>query len=130
MNNLTFGRLFGIKLELHYTFVLLIILVAGLLILFDPGNFVAYFTLLFFLFVSVFIHELFHSLIAISQGTKVKKIMLLPIGGIAMTDKMPEKPMEELKMALAGPLFNLCLAALIASIKNRTVVVLNRVSAT
>jgi Zn-dependent protease len=114
MKNLTLGRIFGISVELHYTFVLLIALVAGLLILFDPINFVAYFSLLFFLFVSVFIHELFHSLVAISQGTTVKKIMLLPIGGIAMTDKMPEKPIEELKMALAGPMFNLVLVAVIA----------------
>ena len=48
MKSLQLGKVYGIGVELHYTFVLLIALMAGLLILFEPANFLAYFSLLFF----------------------------------------------------------------------------------
>jgi Zn-dependent protease len=52
-------------------------------------------------------HELCHSLVAMRFGVKVREITLLPIGGVASMTKMPEKPLQELLMAVSGPLFNL-----------------------
>lgn len=113
MSSVRIGRVMGISLELHSTFIILMVMVVVLLALFDLQNLVPILVLFFFLFVSVFIHELFHSLVAISKGVKVSKILLLPIGGIAFAEDIPEKPMDELLMAIAGPAFNFAVAFLI-----------------
>ncbi|MBS3059015.1 MAG: site-2 protease family protein, partial [Candidatus Diapherotrites archaeon] len=70
MRNFSLGKLFGIRLELHSTFILLIAAITGFLAIFDFPSLVPTLVLLFFLFVSVFIHELFHSIVAISKGIK------------------------------------------------------------
>ena len=114
MRNFSLGKLFGIRLELHSTFILLIAAITGFLAIFDFPSLVPTLVLLFFLFVSVFIHELFHSIVAISKGIKVEKITLLPIGGISLTEEIPEKPLDEFLIAVAGPMFNFIVVVLIA----------------
>ena len=62
------------------------------------------------LFVSVTLHELGHSYVAIKTGFRVRKILLLPIGGAAQLESMPSQPRQELLMAITGPGVSLVLA--------------------
>ncbi|MCX7009134.1 MAG: site-2 protease family protein [Kiritimatiellaeota bacterium] len=62
------------------------------------------------LFVSVALHELGHSFVAIAKGFPVRDIILLPIGGIASLARIPERPRDEFAVAIAGPLVSLTLA--------------------
>ncbi len=103
----------GIEVKVHLTFVLILIWAAyrwsG-----DTGAgwwgalFGVVATLL--LFASVTLHEFGHSLQALKFGVPVKDITLLPMGGLARIEKMPEKPSEELRIAIAGPLVNFTIA--------------------
>ena len=114
MHSLRFGKFMGISLELHSTFIIFILLLAVIVAIFDSANFIATMLLIFLLFLSVFIHELVHSVVAVMKGIRVERIILLPIGGIAMTEEMPEKPWDEFIIAIAGPAFNFAVAFIIA----------------
>lgn len=56
-----------------------------------------------FLFVCVLLHEISHSLVAIRHGIQVKDIYLFIFGGVAMIEQEPKSPLEEFKIAIAGP---------------------------
>lgn len=96
-------EVFGISIRIHFTFLLLPLIFGysyGL-----RGVF-----LIFFVFCCVTFHELCHSLQAKHFGVQVDHIILLPIGGIAGMKSIPEKPSQEFKISIAGPLFNITLA--------------------
>jgi Zn-dependent protease len=65
------------------------------------------------LFVSVLLHELGHSVAAISQGVKVRSITLFMLGGVASVERECSTAMGSLLVAAAGPLVSLALAGLL-----------------
>jgi len=107
------GRLLGIEVRIHLTFLLLLGFIGLAHWLPERSAAAAGSGVLFFslLFVCVLLHELGHALAARQFGIKTKDITLLPIGGVARLERMPEKPLQELWVALAGPLVNVIIAA-------------------
>ena len=111
-NSFKIGRIFGIEVKVHWTFFLLI-LFYGYLGYTGSGGLVAALVtvgLILALFVCVLLHELGHSVVAQRLGIEVPDITLLPIGGVARLKSLPEKPINEVKIAVAGPLVNVVLA--------------------
>jgi Zn-dependent protease/CBS domain-containing protein len=106
------GRAFGIDVKIHWSFFLLLAFF-GYLAFRDSGSLVdALITvgIVVALFFCVLLHEFGHSLVAIRLGSEVQDITLLPIGGLARMKSLPERPIDEVKVAVAGPLVNVVLA--------------------
>ncbi len=112
MRSLKLGKPFGIEIELHSSFVIAGVLLLGGMLLFtltgamQLTETVPVILFIAFLFISVFFHELMHSVVLLDKGFKVEKIILLPIGGISVSEDLPEKPADEFVVSIAGPLFN------------------------
>ena len=96
-------RIAGIQLRIHVTFLLLIVWVA----LGSASS--AVFVLL--LFLCVVLHEFGHAFAAKAYGINTPDITLLPIGGVARLERIPEEPKQELIIAIAGPIVNVIIAA-------------------
>lgn len=107
------ARIRGIDIRVHVLF-LLVLLWAGLQWGWVRGLGLAgaLYGVLFIilLFVCVTLHEIGHSLVARRFGIRVRDITLLPIGGVAHLEGEPRGPIQELWMALAGPLVNIAIA--------------------
>jgi len=104
-------RIVGIQLRIHITFLLLIVWLAL------GSTSAAIFVLL--LFLCVVLHEFGHAIAAKGYGINTPDITLLPIGGVARLERIPEEPKQELVIAAAGPavtaIIALCLFVVIAS---------------
>uniref|UniRef100_A0A832MKH8 Zinc metalloprotease n=1 Tax=Eiseniibacteriota bacterium TaxID=2212470 RepID=A0A832MKH8_UNCEI len=107
------GRIFGIPVELHVTFLLFVawIAIAQGMASGDLGRALATAALMVLVFACVLLHELGHALAARRYGIATRDIILLPIGGVARLERMPEKPQQEIVVALAGPAVNVAIAA-------------------
>jgi Zn-dependent protease len=108
------ARISGIDIRVHATFALVIVL-GSMEFAKVGGTSGALFGALFVcaVFACVTLHELGHGLVAQGFGVQVREIVLLPIGGMARLSREPSKPMHELVIAIAGPLVNVAIAALI-----------------
>lgn len=109
------GTYLGIPLKLHWSIILVTIMIFSIG---QKENFglLEYFvlTLVFVaLFISVTLHEYGHAWMASNFNIKTKDIILSPIGGVARLVYMPKNPWQEFKIALAGPMVNIIIFALI-----------------
>lgn len=107
------GTAFGIPLYLHPTLLLL----PALVLYGETGN--GWFNALMMtvlvgvVFGCVLLHELGHALAARGFGIPTRNITLYPIGGVARLERMSERPIEEMLIAVAGPAVNLVIACLL-----------------
>lgn len=116
-HSLTIGTIAGTKVRLHWTFVVYLawIGIAGLL----AGGASAAFGivgLMAAVFACVLAHEFGHILTARRFGIPTPDVTLLPIGGVARLQRIPERPGQELAVAVAGPLVNLAIAAVLVGV--------------
>ena len=116
------GSFGGTQIRVHVTFVLLLAWIwfaqyqAG-------GTAAAWQGVAFSLavFACVLLHEFGHALAARRYGIRTPDITLLPIGGLARLERMPEQPLQELVIAIAGPLVNVVIAGIIILALGNTV---------
>jgi Zn-dependent protease/CBS domain-containing protein len=105
------GRIAGIDLRVHATFLLLLAwgALAGYQASRTAAGAVGGMVFILALFVSVVLHELGHALTARRFGVPTHDITLLPIGGVARLAHMPREPRQELRIAIAGPMVTLAI---------------------
>src|SRR5690349_17847038 len=95
--SISLGRIAGIRIQLHVTFLMFVAWIAVTRGLFT-GHFAQSFVavaLLLLVFLCVLLHELGHALTARRYGIHTRDITLLPIGGVARLERMPSKPSQE-----------------------------------
>ncbi|MFD0893581.1 site-2 protease family protein [Luteolibacter ambystomatis] len=104
----------GTVVKIHVTFLLLLAAV-GMMYFAKGGAVVAAGALAFTgaLFLCVLLHEFGHIFAARAFGIRTPDVTLLPIGGLARLERIPEKPVQELIVALAGPMVNVVIAGVL-----------------
>jgi Zn-dependent protease/CBS domain-containing protein len=107
------GRFLGIDVYIHLTFLLLLAFIGMAHWMAGADLGAALSGVLFFvgIFFCVLLHEYGHALMARRFGIGTRDITLLPFGGVAQLERMPDKPAQELWVALAGPAVNVVIAA-------------------
>jgi stage IV sporulation protein FB len=116
------GSVAGTKVRIHVTFVLFLAWIFGVSY-FSSGAQAAWNGLLFIvlLFLCVLLHEFGHIFTARAFGVATPDVILLPIGGVARLERIPEKPSEEFLIAIAGPAVNFAIAAILILVGGVTV---------
>jgi len=121
-SSLRLFRIAGIDIGIHYTWILIFILLSWSLAQgFFPQRYPGWDTVTYWitglvaallLFGSVLVHELAHSLVAQARGMTVRSITLFIFGGVSNLEDEPEKPKTEFVMSIVGPLSSLALAGI------------------
>ncbi|MBK8668262.1 MAG: site-2 protease family protein [Saprospiraceae bacterium] len=107
-----------IPVKIHWTFGVLLLFVSytaftnGL----KTWQSIGFIFYVLILFLCVVLHEFGHALMARKFGVITRDIVLSPIGGVARLESIPDRPLHEFFIAIAGPLVNLCIAALLGLI--------------
>lgn len=112
--SLTLGRVYGTAVRLHVTFLVLLAVIGA--VAWAQGGAalgVAAVAFIAAVFGCVLLHEFGHILAARRYGVRTPEVVLLPIGGVARMERMPETPRQEIVVALAGPAVNLVIAAVL-----------------
>src|SRR5208283_2049415 len=114
------GRLFGVDIRIHVTFLFLLGFVwfseSVNMGVSGPGRGLA---LVFIIFGCVVLHELAHAVVAKRNGIAVRSIILLPIGGVTLMEDPGATrldPARDIRVAVAGPLLNLIIAAIAGTV--------------
>jgi Zn-dependent protease/CBS domain-containing protein len=116
MKSLTIGRIQGIDIKLHPSFLLIALWVIyhwGFRQDYGIAGTVYGLVLVLAIFCLVLLHELGHSMMAHEYGLRVRDITLVPFGGVARIEQMPSRPRAEAMISVAGPLVNLAIALLL-----------------
>ncbi|HEY8196930.1 MAG TPA: site-2 protease family protein, partial [Gemmatimonadales bacterium] len=100
----TIGRMAGTEIKVHLTFVLFLAwwTLSGYREG-GPSGAITAALLLLALFACILLHEFGHILMARRFGVRTPDVILLPIGGVARLERIPDEPRQELLIALAGP---------------------------
>ncbi|MFW6196634.1 MAG: site-2 protease family protein [Thermoplasmatota archaeon] len=123
------GKIYGIPIKLHFTLIFIValiawsvgsnvFLIAKMLNIPNPGialgwkSYTLGVVIAVGLFISVFIHEMAHSIVSIKNGFPVKEISLWLFGGVSKIDEMPSDPNLEIKISAVGPLSSLGIGAI------------------
>ena len=118
--SLYLGRYVGIRLMVHWSFVLILVWVGWMG--WQEGGWASCLwaqALILLLFLCVVLHEFGHSVVAMRFGVTVRSIVLLPIGGVASMSDIPRRPVQELLIALAGPFVNVVIVLFIGLLTGR-----------
>lgn len=104
----------GTTVRVHLTFFLLLIWLGAVFWLQKgPGEALYGILFILILFACVVLHEFGHILAARRYGIRTPDVTLLPIGGVASLERMPQQPQREIFVAIAGPLVNLAIAGVL-----------------
>src|SRR5215204_2146350 len=115
--SVSMGRIAGTAVRIHITFLLFLVWIwAGSYV--TGGTEAAWSGLIFMilLFLCVLAHEFGHVFVARAFGVKTPDVTLLPIGGVARLERIPEEPIQEFLIAIAGPLVNVAIALLLIAV--------------
>ena len=106
----TIGRFAGTEVKVHVTFILLVVWLAYFQYRQAGAAAAAEYTIFFLLFfLCIVLHEFGHIRMARRFGVRTPDVILLPIGGVARLERIPEEPRQELLIALAGPAVTLAI---------------------
>jgi len=112
--SLNIGRIAGTEIRIHITFLLFLIWIFAASYA-SGGADAAWSGVLFMIlvFACVVAHEFGHIFIARAFGVNTPDVTLLPIGGVARLERIPEDPIQEFLIAIAGPLVNVAIVLLL-----------------
>ncbi len=113
--SLYIGKIAGIKIFIHWTFLILLLFIIQSHLMAGHGVNEILLALAFIaaVFVCITLHELGHALAAKHYHFKTLDINLLPIGGLARMEGLPEKPIQEFVVAIMGPLVNMAIGIIL-----------------